>query len=162
MYMTAHFGPWRHVVSALLASCLPLCSHSIRSICCAFVQIRNAGVWTLSYRCRWRAIYLRWLKVGSHCSDKSVSGRKVHCHKVLRFSFILIVVPNVLMKHFSASLCISTERKHFWYRFVLYTICQPVSRSVFCLTESVLWQNGWVDPDADWAGWWVESVEEWV
>ena len=52
--------------------------------------------------------------------------------------------------------CLSVEHKHSWYRFLSRL---SVSQSVCLLvcSESVLWQNGWVDLDVVWGGKWGRS-----
>jgi len=45
-----------------------------------------------------------------------------------------------------------SERKRSSYADLSICVCASV-----CLSESVLWQNGWVDPDAVWDGEWGQS-----
>jgi len=63
--------------------------------------------------------------------------------------FILRVSTlNTLLMH----RCLSTEHKRYWNTPAAYLICRSVCVSV--CPESVLWQNGWLDPDAIWNGEW--------
>jgi len=58
----------------------------------------------------------------------------------------------------SASLSINIiERKCYSYSPVAYPICRSVCVSV--CPESVLWLNGWLDPDAMWGGEWGWSKD---
>ena len=47
---------------------------------------------------------------------------------------------------------VSIDRKHYWNRPVAYPICRSVCVSVSLCPESILWQNGWLDPDSVWGG----------